>query len=186
MWVRRGMRHVLGQPGAGAPAATRGPRRRPGPAPLETNRSAPGPRLPVYCSLHRHAAVRGPGERRGENGSRDRSGRGLYQVSGRGAGCSRPVCGGRAGAETQVRPGSSWLVHPTSCDVSTPAPPQMMAFIISTVGDANTEDPVGRSGSDSWRGPRGFGRIAFADVPGCYPKPNRPFGSTRAGGTAVT
>ena len=96
------------QPGtARAPcaAATRGPRCRhrpravaPAPPPESRGLSAAEvcPRPSPYRLVCYHAAVRGPGERRRENGGRDRPGRGFYQVSGRGASCRRPE--GRAGS----------------------------------------------------------------------------------------
>lgn len=124
MCVRRGVRHSLGQPGAGAPRpreapadATTGstsPRCWPFPLRAEVRRLL-RPRSPSYGVVFHHAAVRGPGERRRENGGRDRSRRGLYQVSGRGAGCGRPE-GGRV-AETQA----SSQVRRAS--VSIPPPP---------------------------------------------------------------
>lgn len=50
-------------------------------------------------------------------------------------------------AKTQVRPGLLSEARRASCDASLfpPAPPQMIAFIIST-GVVDPEDPVGRGG----------------------------------------
>lgn len=90
VWVWRGARHSLGQPGPRAPWLCEAPAvataraRHWGLCPGE-----PGARrcrrqfVPVHGPLYYHAAVRGLRERRGENGGRDRPGRGIYQVSGR-------------------------------------------------------------------------------------------------------
>lgn len=121
--VQRGVRHSLGQPGSGAPpplvapavADARAPESRPRPPSAEAcsrRRLRPSSlSLPYY-----HAALRGPGERRREDGGRDRPGRGLYQVSGRDASCVRPE--GRAGGRA---PGTAWVLIADSLGSSGPS-----------------------------------------------------------------
>ena len=138
---RRGVRHSLGHP---SPARRGHARPPPSPPPPVHRRSAPPPksRGPAAAesasSLHQlvynHAALRGPGERRGENGGRDRPGRGFYQVSGCGAGCGRPE--GRAGSRT---PGPARVLERrlARSTLLPPGPPQMTPLFTLTVGGAN-------------------------------------------------